>query len=373
MSLSTNDEGTLLEALALSPAGGVPSRETGPRPSGHGTFPFPGQDRAPGPGLGLSRPLLACEPPFWARGCHLQTLAGQFLGSAPAELSWEKHRLVLPQGDALALQTLEGTTGVVVHLFHGMAGSTEGIYMRRTATRLHAKGHAILAMNHRGAGDGKGWSRDFYHAGSTGDLAAALRFGRKLFPHHLHVAIGFSISASILLLLMGRDAAKGVPDLAIAVNPPADLEASSRRMGTGFNQAYDRYFTSCLRPELMARLDSAPMLPATTTRDLDRVFTANMAGFPDRDTYYANCSCGPHLHGIGVPTVIITSMDDPLAPAADLLGHVVSPSVQLHVEQYGGHMGYITGNLPDRTWLNYALEHYLEELLSAACRGQTHA
>lgn len=311
-----------------------------------------------------AHPALACEPPFWARGSHLQTLAGRFLGSTPAGLPWAKHRLELPSGDALALQTLDGTTGVAVHLFHGMAGSTEGHYMRRTAARLHDLGHAVLAMNNRGAGDGKGWSRDFYHAGSTGDMAAALRFGRERFPGHLHVAIAFSISASILLLLMGRDASKGVPDLAIAVNPPADLETSSRRIGAGLNQAYDRYFTQCLRPEVQARLGCAPLLPARTIRNLDRVFTAGMAGFPDLEAYYAQCSCGPHLQGIRVPTVIITSMDDPLAPASDLQAFPLSPSVQLHVEPFGGHMGYISGNLPDRNWLNYALEHYLEAFLA---------
>ena len=90
-----------------------------------------------------------------------------------------------------------------------------------------------------------------------------------------------------------------------------------------------------------------------------------MAGFPDRATYYAQCSCGPYLKSIRVPTVIITSLDDPLAPAADLLEQALSPSIHLHVEAFGGHMGYITSNLPDRTWLNYAIEHYLDELLPA--------
>jgi predicted alpha/beta-fold hydrolase len=317
--------------------------------------------------LDLPRPALACEPPFWARGGHMQALAAQFLGSPLGELPWERHRLALPSGDALALQSMDGSTGVAVHLFHGMSGSTDEPYMRRTAARLHERGHAVLAMNHRGAGAGKGWSRDFYHAGSTGDIAAALAFGRRRFPHHLHVAIAFSMSASILLLLMGRDARKGVPDLAIAVNPPVDLEAGSRRLGIGLNQAYDRYFISSLRTEVQARLGSAPLEAASTTRALDRVFTAGMAGFPSRDAYYAQCSCGPHLRRIRVPTVIISSMDDPLAPAGDLRQQILSPAVQLHVEQSGGHMGYITGNLPDRCWLNYALEHYLDELVASSC------
>ena len=68
-----------------------------------------------------------------------------------------------------------------------------------------------------------------------------------------------------------------------------------------------------------------------------------------------------------MPTVNITSLGDSLAPTADLLQQEISPSVPLHVEAFGGHMGYITGNLPDHTWLNYALQHYLDELLAMAC------
>lgn len=309
-----------------------------------------------------TRPMLSCEPPFWAQGGHLQTIAGQFLPYIVPELPWQNHRLNLKDGDALALQSVGGTTGVAVHLFHGMAGSTQGHYMRRAAARFHAQGHAVLAVNHRGAGEGTGWSRDFYHGGSTGDMAAALRFGRELFPGHLQVAIGYSISASILLLLLGRDSTEGVPDRAIAVNPPADLEACSRRLASGLNLFYDQYFIRRIRQEVQTRPGAASLIPTRTTRDFDSAYAAAMAGFPDRDTYYAQCSCGPHLGNIQVPTVILSSRDDPFAPAGDILKQAISPAVHLHVERFGGHMGYVSGNLPDRRWLDYALEHYLNEL-----------
>jgi predicted alpha/beta-fold hydrolase len=294
---------------------------------------------------------------------HSQTIIAQLLSYPSPVLPWKKHRLELPDGDALAMQYLEGTTGVAVHLFHGMAGSTEGHYMRRAAARFHALGHAVLATNHRGAGEGRGWSRDFYHGGSTADMAAAIVFGRKRFPRHIHVAIGFSISASILLLLMGRDAARGVPDRAIAVNPPVDLETCSRRMTTGFNRAYDKYFLNQIRREFQARPRMAPLRATATSRVFDAVYTASMAGFEDRDEYYTQCSCGPHLGRIQVPTVILTSEDDPFAPAKDLYRLPLAPAVHLHAERFGGHMGYLTQNLPDRRWLDYALEHYVEQLL----------
>jgi predicted alpha/beta-fold hydrolase len=84
-----------------------------------------------------------------------------------------------------------------------------------------------------------------------------------------------------------------------------------------------------------------------------------MAGFPDRDSYYAQCSFGPHLGNIQVPTIILSCLDDPFAPAGDILKQAISPAVHLHVERFGGRMGYVSDNLPDRRWLDFALEHYL--------------
>jgi len=309
-----------------------------------------------------ARPGLACVPPPWARGAHLQTIAAQFLPNPPADLPWERLRLDLGDGDALALRALDGTSGVAVHLFHGLGGSVDGHYMRRLAAVLHARGHAVLAANHRGAGEGAGLARQTYHSGATGDMAAVLRLGRLRFPGQLQVAVGFSISANILLLLAGRDRHLDLPDRAIAVNPPADLEACSVRLGRGFNRVYDQYFVRRLRREVAGRPGGEAARAARTLRAFDAAYTAPQAGFPTRDAYYALCSCGPHLAGIEVPTVILSSLDDPFAPAGDILVQPRSEAVHLHVEATGGHMGYVTRNLPGHRWLDYAVGHYLDGL-----------
>jgi len=307
------------------------------------------------------RPPLACDPPFWARGPHLQTIAANYLPSPAPALPWERIRLELEDGDALALRALAGTTGVVVQLFHGLGGSADGHYLRRAAARFRRLGHTVLAVNHRGAGEGAGWARHSYNSGSTGDLAAVQRFARARFPGQLQVAIGFSISANMLLLLLGRGGAE-LPDRAIAVNPPVDLEACSRRLVTGFNWFYDQYFVHRLRREVMLRPGAQP-LPATgTLRAFDAVYTAPQAGYPSREAYYAQCSSAPHLAGIRTPTVILTALDDPFAPGGDILACPLPPAVHLHAEPFGGHMGYLSRNLADRRWLDYALEHYVGQL-----------
>ena len=318
--------------------------------------------------IALARPALACLPPFWARGPHLQTIAANYLSSPAPDLPWERVRLDLGDGDALALRALGGRTGVVVLLFHGLGGSADGHYLRRAAARCSALGHAVLAVNHRGAGEGAGWARRPYHSGSTQDLAAVVRFSRARFPGYLQVAAGFSISANMLLLLLGRETAD-LPDRAIAVNPPVDLEACSRRLVTGFNRCYDQYFVRKLRREVMLRPGARPLPATATLRAFDAVYTAPQGGFQSRDAYYAQCSSGTHLAGIRVPTVILTSMDDPFAPAGDILRCPLAPAVHLHAEPAGGHMGYLSRNLPGLRWLDYALEHYLGALLDPALEG----
>jgi predicted alpha/beta-fold hydrolase len=311
----------------------------------------------------LARPALACEPPFWARGPHLQTICANYLPSPVPALPWERIRLDLGDGDALALRALPGSSGVAVHLFHGLGGSADGHYLTRAAARFHAQGHAVLAVNHRGAGEGAGWARNSYHSGSTRDLSAALRFGRARFPGALQVAVGFSISANMLLLLLGRGG-EDLPDRAIAVNPPVDLEACSRRLVVGFNRCYDWYFVRKVRHDVLGRPGAQPLAPTRTLRAFDALYTAPAAGFPSRDAYYAQCSSGPHLAGIRVPTVILTALDDPFAPGGDVLKCALGPGVQLHAEATGGHMGYLSRNLEGFRWLDYALEHYLEQLKS---------
>ena len=147
-------------------------------------------------------------------------------------------------GMASRVLLARGTSQVVIHLFHGLGGSAAADYMRRASLLFARQGHTIMAINHRGAGEGRGLAARPYHMGSTSDMAAMLQVGRGFFPEHTHVAVGFSLSATVLLLLLGRDSELTQPDLAIAVNPTVDLEKASWRLARGFNRAYDLRFVT---------------------------------------------------------------------------------------------------------------------------------
>ncbi len=320
----------------------------------------------------MRRPTLSCRPPFWAKGAHLQTLLGHFLPSPAADLPWERLNLKLADGDALRVLLARGTSDVVVHLFHGLGGSSDADYMQRAATLCAMQGHTVMAINHRGSGEGRGLAAKPYHMGCTPDMAAMIQVGRGFFPEHLHAAVGFSLSATVLLLLLGRDAELPQPDLAIAVNPTFDLDLASRRLCQGVNRMYDLRFVKLLRKHVQERwelglLEQPVDIPALATlREFDELFTARAAGFRDRNHYYASCDCRPHLRGVQVPTVLLTSKDDPFVPSADLMDAELSPQVHLHEEAKGGHMGYVGRGAPGFRWLDYALDHYLRELVAMA-------
>ncbi len=323
--------------------------------------------------LSINPPPISCAPPFWAKGAHAQTLLGNFLPSKLQDPPWEPLNLKLKDGDTLRMRLIRGTSNTVVHLFHGLGGSANSAYMRRAAELFWRQGHSVLANNHRGSGEGRGQAVKPYHMGSTSDLSAMIQVGRGFFPEALHVAVGFSLSAGVLLLLLGRDQDLGdLPDMAIAVNPPVDLEKVSLRLCQGFNRVYDLHFVDTLRRCVRERwefglLDHPIHIPKKATlRDFDAIYTAPAAGFQDREDYYARCSCAPYLRYIQAPTVILTSKDDPFASAQDLDGVELSPSVHLHIAPTGGHMGYLSLGVPKRRWLDYALDHYVRELVATS-------
>ena len=257
-----------------------------------------------------------------------------------------------------------------VHLFHGLSGDANADYMRRTAAILRARGHEIWAVNHRGCGAGAGLAREPYHSGKTGDMQAVLAASRREAPDRRHLVIGFSLSANIALLYEAQRR-EPRPDGMIAVNPPVDLLDATTRMNIGWNRVYQMRFILRLRRAVRERERQGfstrrIAIPLRSTMlEFDDLFTAPECGFENGRDYYAKASTFERLTAIRVPTVLLTAGDDPFVHAPILERVDRAPSVYLHVEPSGGHVGYLVrrrGILWER-WLDGALAHYVEELL----------
>jgi hypothetical protein len=310
--------------------------------------------------------IYPCQPPIWAKTGHIQTLLGHLLPS-PAVSEKGQTFLVDLNQDSEQIHTtyIKGSTSSVVYLFHGLGGSADAAYMQRTALVARLLGHHVFINNHRGCGDGIGLATEPYHSGRAEDLSKVIAFGRNMLPNHFHIAIGFSLSANALLLLSAGQRASILPDVAIAVNAPINLNRASIKLTQGLNRIYDRSFVYELsnyikknRPQ-----DISLLKKVKTLRDFDEVLTAPIGGFLNRDDYYETCSAKKYLELIKIPTVLLTSEDDPFVSAIDYKEAKLSSSTILHIESHGGHMGYIDSNgVGYQRWLDNALKIYMMAL-----------
>ncbi|MGZ3697869.1 MAG: YheT family hydrolase [Bdellovibrionota bacterium] len=255
--------------------------------------------------------LEPCVPPVWARSGHAQTILAHLIPSEPlvprSELQGELVEIPLPDGDRLVARYIAGTGSGVLYVFHGIASDISADYMVRTAALGRKLGWDVYLVNHRGCGEGRWLARKNYHSGRAEDLSEAIAVGRARHPGKKHLAIGFSLSANALLLLLSGRRGTVLPDAAIAVNGPIYLENASRLLGKGLNRIYDLRFTLECRMDAKRRERAGgahydfPWL--MTLREFDAIYTCPEGGFKDREEYYSTCSArdflgvDPHPHG----------------------------------------------------------------------------
>ena len=322
----------------------------------------------------LDPPLLPCRPPWWAASGHLQTILGNYLpGESPTYPS-EPFHIPLPDGDRLTGRHYPGETRDLILVFHGLGGDDQAHYVRRTVALARKLGHHVWTVNHRGCGEGRGLAKKPYHSGSGDDLGAAFAAARTSHPHLRQLAVAYSLSANALLLNLGGGLPETAaqPDAAIAVNPPIDLGACSDAIHRGLSRLYELRFIRRCRRAIQERVADGliPAIyqtwPTMSLRQFDDAYTTKAGGFRDAEDYYARCSARSHLSKISVPTVILMAQDDPFIPWQHAAEAQPSPAVHLHLEARGGHMGYLSRDLPGHRWLPYAVEHYARQLLTPA-------
>lgn len=303
---------------------------------------------------------------------HLQTIAAHVLPSTRIRRSSTPWVIPLADGDKLTARYYEGRSKVLQILFHGLGGSADSNYMQIGGQAALDRGDHVLLVNHRGAGEGFDLARGLYHSGAVEDIQTVLRFARAQVPAKKICAIGFSLSANLLLNFVGRAAAEDHPAGVISVNPPIDLVATARCLVQPRNFVYDQKFVRDLkaiyRQKVLAGhwVRPKPLPLFCRLIDFDEAVTAPFAGFKSRQEYYEQCSSIRHTERLQAPTIIISAEDDPFIPGEILRNARYSSQVLLKLERFGGHVGFLSkpekGRRSPGRWLSRALPAALDAL-----------
>lgn len=267
---------------------------------------------------------------------------------APPERPWRHHATEATRYGAVPLGgrffPTPGADAIVL-VVHGLGGHVDSHYVVDAARAAAEGGLAVLAFNLRGAArDGE----DFYHAGMTADLDAALR-SREVAAYRTVYLLGYSLGGHIALRWASAPTDPRVAAVA-AVCPPIDLAGGARAIDAPQRAVYRRYVLANLlemyRAFARRRPEDAPLAvaPAARIRSLvewDHRIVAPHHGFDSGDHYYESATVMPRLRDIPVPSLVVSSEADPMVlprttrPALD-----AAPNVDARWTPRGGHVGF---------------------------------
>lgn len=266
----------------------------------------------------------------------------------------------MPDGDRVHLYHRDVTPdGPRLFLLHGLEGSVRSHYVQGFVRGAEERGWNTTLLVFRGCGPELNTAPRMYHSGETSDLRHALATLTSRHPGQSVAAAGVSLGGNVLLKYLGEDPG-GVPGqvvAAAAVSVPFDLEAGARHLQQGFARVYDRHFLKSLRQKALLKLGQHPglfsrerMLSARTIEDFDDAVTGPVHGFEGSKDYYTRSSSIHFLGRIAIPTLLLSSRDDPFLPSAilDKVQRAAAPNQRLSLEftSHGGHVGFLAGKVP---------------------------
>jgi predicted alpha/beta-fold hydrolase len=228
-------------------------------------------------------------------------------------------------------------------LVHGLGGCADSHYMLGGAIAAEAAGLSCLRISLRGC-DRSG--EDFYHAGLTADIHAALA-SPELRPYRRLYLLGYSLGGHMALRLATEEADPRLAAVA-ALCAPLDLARSQQEIDAPRRGIYRRYLLENLKKIYTAVATRRPVpYPVErlgeirTIYEWDERIVAPRHGFAGADDYYARASVAPRLGGLRLPSLLLNAEEDPM-----VLAHSVRPTVERAVPNLqvrwvrGGHVAF---------------------------------
>jgi predicted alpha/beta-fold hydrolase len=323
---------------------------------------------------------------WWLTNAHVQTIYPSLMRSRRVCVD-KQERVELPDGDFIDLAY--STAGLspdapLVILLHGLGGNVDSSYVSGLLPAFNQQGWRAVLMHFRGASKEPNRLPRVYHAGDTDDLDYILRIIHQREPHTKKAAVGISLGGNVLLKWLGEQKKQTLIQAAVAVSVPFQLHVLSDKLNQGVARIYQNYLLKRYKQVLVRKYEHhADKMPCSLD-DLnqkrcfwtfDDVLTAPLHGFPHVHAYYRTASSRAYLIHIETPTLIIHAKDDPFMTQQVIPTEAeLSMQVTLELSQKGGHVGFITGNIPGKPvyWLDNRIPNFLCPYLSETLRGAKH-
>ncbi|HEV2700795.1 MAG TPA: alpha/beta fold hydrolase [Steroidobacteraceae bacterium] len=313
------------------------------------------------------------RPPWWLRNAHVQSilpslaLRRALVRRRCAPVLGHSRPLILDCGEGVRLLAhhtpalMPNPTGAVVML-HGWEGDTNAMYMLALARRLLVSGFEILRLNLRDHGGTQALNPGLFHSCLLPEVIGAVQRAQELFSGlPLHLA-GFSLGGNFLLRVAADAPQAGLRIASVvAISPVLEPRITLAAIESGLS-LYHRYFVRKWSTSLRAKQRAWPKLYRfndmggfVSLRQMTAALVARHTQYRSLEEYLDGYSItGRRLAGLTVPSTIITAVDDPIVPVADITRLAASSQLRALVTPFGGHCGFLTGLTGD-TWAENAV------------------
>lgn len=252
-------------------------------------------------------------------------------------------------------------------LIHGWMGSSESSYLLSAAGTLWDKGFDVFRLNMRDHGPTHHLNKGLFHSCRIDEVVDAVKRIQEIFPHNRLFLAGFSLGGNFALRVAVRAPAAGIKlEKVVAICPVLHPPNTMLAMEGGL-QIYHLYFMKKWRDSLRIKRRHFPHLKALdrisgfkSISEMTDYFVGHFTGYPDMMTYLKGYAItGQALENLQTPSVIISSIDDPIIPEKDLKNLAPSDCLKIITTQYGGHCGFLK-NFRLSSWADQRLKELFQ-------------
>jgi predicted alpha/beta-fold hydrolase len=235
---------------------------------------------------------------------------------------------------------------------HGLESSSRAHYMRGLADKAWSRGWNAVLLNQRNCGGTEHLCPGLYHSGLTHDPRYLLEELIDVDRLTRIFVVGYSLGGNLTLKLAGELGRHAPRELAAvcAVSPTMDLERCVQALERPANRLYEWNFVRSLKARMRRKaalfpggFDLTRLRGVRTVRGFDEAYTAPHHGFAGASDYYYRASAARVIEQVAIPTLLVSSGDDPFVPPEQFEAPEVArnPSLTTRITEWGGHCGFV--------------------------------
>jgi len=304
------------------------------------------------------------NPPAYLRSTAIQTmLAGSGIrkrGTTPMLANAKE--IILNPIDNVKLQGFyspqsSGQAKGLVLLLHGWEGSANSAYILRTGGCLYNNGFSIFRLNYRDHGDSYHLNQGLFYAILLDEVFGAVQQVSAYESGLPFYLVGFSMGGNFCLRIARKCAENPIVNLShvVSVSPLLDPEKSTYAIDNV--PLLRKYFRNKWLGSLKKKKACFPQLydfsdvfELETLMEMTEIMLKRYSDYTSASDYFGQYALlNDALIDVTVPTTIITAKDDPIIPVEDFLHLRIPSPINLHIQPYGGHNGFVE-SISGRTW-----------------------